>query len=467
MKRARLAAVIGLCAIALAGCSTLQGIAGILNPFGGDGDEDASLEGAAAPEERQRIPLLALDQTLQVAEGLAAVGFFLPDPAPVADWPLPGGNLEQSVEHAAAAANFQVAWRRSVGAGGDRDRFITAPPVISGGRIYTLDGAAGVASTDAATGARVWRVDLNPRNRRDGKGYGGGIAFADGKVFVASGYRFVAALDANTGAVLWKQETTTPVHNAPTVSGGRVFVVTTDNTLLTFNAATGAPEWRYQALIEPARILQASSPAISGDTIVSGFSSGELIALRTTNGNELWSSSLTRTARTTALSEIRDIAGRPVIYRGDVFAGSHSGVFAAVDFRTGEVRWNLPIITTATPWAAGDVVYIVSKAGEVICIGRESGQIYWIRDLNEGRTQVRKNELFGFESKNRSFWTGVVLASNRLLAASDDGRVVAIDPKTGAIQSYLNIGRPASLTPVVAGNMVYVFTDSGDIVAIQ
>jgi len=466
MMRVRLAAIVGLCALTLAGCSTVQGIASVLNPFD-NSDGDASLEGAAAPEARERIPLLALDQTLQVSESLAAVGFFLPGPTPVADWPLPGGNLEQSIEHAAAAPAFEVAWRRNVGRGTKRDQFITAPPIVAGGRIYTLDAQAGLASTDAASGSQIWRVDLNPRIRRDGKGYGGGIAFANGKVFVASGYRFVAAVDAASGSVLWKANVGTPIHSAPTVSGDRVFVVTTDNTLLTFDAATGEPEWQYQALVEPARILQASSPAISGETIVSGFSSGELVALRTTNGNELWSSSLTRTARTTALSEIRDIAGRPVIFRGDVFAGSHSGVFAAVDFRTGEVRWDLPVITTATPWAAGDVVYIVSKAGEVICVGRESGQIYWIRDLNEGRSQVRKNELFGFERRNRSFWTGVILASNRLIAASDDGRLVAIDPKTGEVQSYLNIGRPASLTPVVAGNMVYVFTEAGDIVAVR
>jgi outer membrane protein assembly factor BamB len=39
-----------------------------------------------------------------------------------------------------------------------------------------------------------------------------------------------------------------------------VFVVSTDNELLTFDAATGAPGWTYQALSEPARILGASSP---------------------------------------------------------------------------------------------------------------------------------------------------------------------------------------------------------------
>ena len=92
---------------------------------------------------------------------------------------------------------------------------------------------------------------------------------------------------------------------------------------------------------------------------------------------------LSRSSRNTALSEIRDIAGRPVIYRGDVYAVSHSGVFSATDLRTGERRWSLPISGLTTPLPAGDVVFVVSKAGELMAAARDSGQVYWISDLNQ------------------------------------------------------------------------------------
>src|SRR5690606_8615122 len=127
-------------------------------------------------------------------------------------------------------------------------------------------------------------------------------------------------LDAETGEVGWRTNTEQPIHAAPTVSGGRVFAVAIDNTLLTFDVATGAEGWTYQALTEPARILAASSPAVSGDTVVASFGSGELVALRTSNGNDLWNEALSRANRNNALSEIRDIPGRPVIYQGDVYA---------------------------------------------------------------------------------------------------------------------------------------------------
>jgi outer membrane protein assembly factor BamB len=35
---------------------------------------------------------------------------------------------------------------------------------------------------------------------------------------------------------------------------------------------------------------------------------------------------------------------------------------------------------------------VVDKAGQVICVSRESGAVYWIRDLNEGRGQSKRQK---------------------------------------------------------------------------
>ncbi|MBU4436497.1 MAG: PQQ-binding-like beta-propeller repeat protein, partial [Alphaproteobacteria bacterium] len=268
-----------------------------------------------------------------------------------------------------------------------------------------------------------------------------------------------------SGQVGWTHKTDSPVHGAPIVSHGRMFVISTDNELLTYDTATGAPGWTYQALIEPARILSAPSVAVSGDTVVAGFASGELVALRAANGNDLWSEALSRASRTNALSEIRDIPGRPVIYKGDVFAISHSGVFSATDLRTGQARWSLPVTGITSPWAAGDVVYVVDKSGQVICVARESGSVYWIRDLNEGlgQTKGQKKKL----AKHPRLWTTPILASGRLIVASSDGQAVALNPKTGATLKTLKIGAPVLLSPIAVGDLVYLVTDDAQVVAIR
>ncbi|MDO8899797.1 MAG: PQQ-binding-like beta-propeller repeat protein, partial [Phenylobacterium sp.] len=400
---------------------------------------------------------------------LRGADFFLPTPYSRAAWPLPGGTAEQAPEHVEAQIGFDVAWRRNFGEGSGRGNHVTAPPVAANGRIYVMDGSASVSAIDAKSGRVVWNADLQPGRRVEREGFGGGLAYADGKLYVTSGFRSVSRLDAATGAVEWRRQTEQPIHAAPTVTAGRVMAVAIDNTLLTFDTATGAPSWTYQALSEPARILGASSPAVSGDTVVAAFSSGELVALRSGNGNDLWNEGLSRGGRTNALSEIRDIAGRPVIYRGDVYAVSHAGAFAAIDLRTGAPRWTLPVTATSTPWPTGDVVYVVSKAGEVICVSRESGQVYWIRDLNEGVTAKKVGGVFGIGARPgaKPLWTGPLLASNKLIVASSTGEMAVLNPKTGAVERKLNLGSPVLLEPIAVDGMVYVATDSAQLIALR
>ena len=446
-------ALLGLGGV-LAGCATASKV-GSINPFHGRKHEKGGERNAA--NKANRIPVIALNDQLKVADALKGQDFLLPPPAPQADWPGPGGTPEQSVENVEAAPAFQVAWRRTIGVASSKRYHITAPPISEGGRIFVMDGKADVSAHDARTGAQVWRTNIMPRSKRDHEAWGGGLAYADGKIYASSGFREVVQLDARTGALGWRTRTDAPVHAAPTVAGGRMFAVDVNDELLAFDATSGAQLWTYQALTEPARILSASSPAVAnGDTLVTSFASGELVALRATNGNELWNASLSRASRTNALSEIRDIAGRPVVYKTDVFAVSHADYFAAVDLRTGSVRWTLPVSSITTPWAAGDVVYVVDQAGQMICVSRDSGQVYWIRDLNAG-----------LKKKKRGYWSTPLLASNRLITLSTKGEAVALNPKTGATVGSLRLGSEALLGPIAVGGLLYVVTESGQLIAIR
>lgn len=461
IRRSSLFAALLVGALVASGCSTV----GRLNPFDRKDDNPAETAG-----EGQRISIIPADQRMEPAEALKGVDFALPTPTVLEAWPLPGGNLEQAVGAVDTAPSLSVAWRKGFGAGNSRGRYVTAPPVAADGKVFVMDADGRVSALDARSGGQLWRTSTNPGdNKRDKLAFGGGMAYADGKLYVSSGYREVMQMDARTGAVGWRTKTSESIHGAPTVSGGRVFVISLDNTLLTFDAASGAASWNYQALSESARILSASSPAISGDTVVAAFGSGELVALRTANGNDLWNEALSRASRTSALSEIRDIPGRPSIYQGDVFAVSHSGVFAATDLRTGQARWTLPVVGVTAPWPAGDVVYVVSKNGDVICAARENGQIYWVRALNEGFKSKKKGGLFGVGGKapTRPIWSGPLLAGERLLIVGQTGQMVALNAKTGEVLKRLSLKGASTISPIAMGDTVYVVTQDADLIAIR
>jgi outer membrane protein assembly factor BamB len=162
-----------------------------------------------------------------------------------------------------------------------------------------------------------------------------------------------------------------------------------------------------------------------------------------------------------------DIAGRPVISRGFVYAVGHSGVMQAMDIRTGQPRWSVPIAGVNAPLPVGDVVYVVSKNGELTVVNRDTGAVYWTRNLNEGRVRQEGGVLGFWDRTVRPEWSGPILASNRLVLVNSEGEAVAFDPKTGALMATLRLGGAAYLAPIAYNGALYVLTDNGDLVSIR
>jgi outer membrane protein assembly factor BamB len=460
-------------AVTVASCGSVRKVL----PFG-LGGRDAP---QATASEGQRVSVLEFEQQLAPSAALSGRDFFLPGPQPATAWTQPGGNAENAVEHVVAAPEFAVAWRRDIGAGSSKTRQVMAPVVADNGRIFVMDGEATVTAVDSSSGSVAWKVSVKPDEQEfrrsmfsfglggssTGGGFGGGVAVGGGKVFVSSGYRTVTAVDQTTGAVLWTTPVDVPIHGAPTVSGTRVYVVDVENQVFAFDVNTGQQVWAYRGIPEPARIMRASSPAVTGETVIVPFSSGELVALRAATGQALWQQVLSRTSRTSALSEIRDIAGRPVVSRGVVYAVGHSGVMSAVDVPSGQPKWQLPVAGVNAPLPVGDVVYVVSKAGELTVVNRDTGQVYWTRDLNEGRVR-QEGGVFGMWDRTvRPIWSGPLLASNRLVLVNSDGDLVAFDPKTGAQTASLKLGGAAFIAPAAYNGALYVLTDRGQLVSIR
>ena len=455
--------VLGLvAALGLTSCAKVAS----LNPLKKHDAEDS-----AVASQGQRISIVAFDQKLEPSKSLKGLGYYLPPAAAVTSWPVAGGPVDQSIQNAAAAADFKVAWSKSIGAPSKGDTQVLAQPVSDGKLIYTLDGEAKVTAFDVNSGNTVWSVDLNPKLKRDKEGFGGGLALSgDGKLYVTSGYRFIDALDASTGAQLWEKQTDTQFHAAPTIAGDYVIASDVDNQIFAFRRATGDMDWTYQAIAEPARLLKTSAPIVSGNTIYAPFSSGELVAIDATTGDPLWDQVLAQSTRTNALSEIRDISGRPVLDTGVVFAASHSGVFQAMDAKTGTPKWQIQADSVNSPWVAGDVVFLVNLQGELLCVSRETGGIYWMQDLNAGVQKMKKG-VFGLGREKLvgklPIWSGPVMASDRLVMVNSLGQAVALDPKTGTRTQTLNLGGAGYIAPIAVGNKLFVITDDAKLVAIQ
>jgi len=110
----------------------------------------------------------------------------------------------------------------------------------------------------------------------------------------------------------------------------------------------------------------------------------------------------------------------------------------------------------------------VTLQGELICVNRESGQIYWLKDENAGYIKQGKS-MFGNPKTigKAPIWAGPIMASNRLVMVNSLGEAAAFDPKTGARVQTLKLPGAAYITPIAVGDKLFVVTDDAKLVAIR
>jgi outer membrane protein assembly factor BamB len=289
-------------------------------------------------------------------------------------------------------------------------------------------------------------------------GMGGGVAYDSGKIFVTSGFGVLLCMDAATGREIWRHDLKVPIVNAPVVNGGRIFFSTHDNHLYAFAEADGRTLWDQQGVAESAGILSSTSAAVSGQFVIAPYTSGELFALRVQNGQQAWNDVLSHSGQVTALSELDDIAARPVIDRDMVFAISHSGVMAAIALASGDRAWTRDIGGTQTPWVAGDYVYVLTGDEQLMCLSRKEGRVRWIHQLPAFRDD---------EKRHAVDWAGPVLVSDKLIMVSSDGFAEAISPYTGQLMGRVEIPSGTSIAPVVADDTLYIYTNDAELVALK
>jgi hypothetical protein len=73
----------------------------------------------------------------------------------------------------------------------------------------------------------------------------------------------------------------------------------------------------------------------------------------------------------------------------------------------------------------------------------------------------------GLKKKKRAYWSSPLLASNRLITLSSKGEAVALNAKTGAVERRVRLGADALIGPIAVNGVIYVVTDSAQLVAIR
>lgn len=435
-----LAAALVLSLAACGGGSSLTGISEKLsNPFA---KKETPLPG-------ERIAVITDPTIADVDPAAAARPVQLPPPQTNASWSQPGGTPSNSLGHLALNGDVRKVWSADAGTGSSSSGRLSAVPLVTDGKVFTLDAAGRVSAFSSASGAKLWAVSLTPENEKSKEGFGGGLALDGGRLYAATGYGTVVSLDTNNGAIVWTKKVGKPIRSSPTASGGKIYFVSTDNVLYALSTNDGEQLWTARGLPQPATLLSNVSPAVSGSVVVAPFPAGDVVAFELGSGKATWQDSLSRSSENTAAGILIDPA-RPAIDRGVVFAVSHGGKMIATSESGGARLWTRNLGSTQMPWIAGDTVYVVDLTGKLIALSREDGKVRWVAELpKSGR------------------WNGPVLAGGKLWLISTQGLLVGVDARTGQPTSQVDLDTPVFVTPVVAGGRMYILADNAQLIALN
>lgn len=416
-----------------------------INPFGET--EDPPLPG-------ERVSVLELDSELE-ANSLSreAQPFIAPSVWENSFWPQKGGYPNHAMQNPAFTDGmFNEVWSVSIGSGGSRNQPLTSQPIVVGELVYTMDAKQNVRAFNINNGKNVWEASLKPP-QEDEVAVGGGLSFGEGFVFVTNGFSEIAALDPNTGKLAWRKTLPAPARSAPTILEKVLYVQTSDNQLVALETGSGQELWRYSGFQSESGLIGSSSPAVSKDMIVVGFSSGEFTGLDPKTGAVLWSDTLAPRRRIGGVSSISDVIALPVLDRELAIGIGYGKRMTAINTQNGARVWQKEIGGLETPWVSGNSIFVVTNENKLVSLVRETGTINWVYDLKS----INKSD--------GEYWTGPLYAGNRLILASSEGQITEVNPQNGQPIRTSRAEGDVKIAPVIAGKTLYILSDNGKLTA--
>ncbi|MGC9269359.1 PQQ-binding-like beta-propeller repeat protein [Acidiphilium sp.] len=398
-----------------------------------------------------KIPVLPPHEPLAVSENASAV--VLPAPVARMSWPQAGGNARHNTGVAALPARLTQAWRTSIGAGATYRRSLHVQPVIAAGKIFTMDANGFVDAVQFSNGRHIWRQKMRPKHDSS-FAFGGGLAFDNGGLYVATGFAELRLLDPATGAARWTKKLDQPARSAPTIGGGRIYIVLLDNTLIALDATTGDFAWRFPTGSSSNSMFGAGAPAYDQGVIVAGFGTGMVAGINAQTGSAVWEQSLAAGYDTANPLNVSSIVANPVIGNNLVVVTGVAGSTVAFDLRSGRRIWGKSAGGAETPAIAGDWLFLLTEDQRLAAIHMAEGYVSWLTDL-----PAYKNPKKDYGPIR---WHGPIVAGSGLILTGSDQRLIVVDARTGILlakpEDSIELHGVADQPPIAVGGTLLALT---------
>ena len=334
-------------------------------------------------------------------------------------------------------------WSTSVGGGGEKLRL--ALGLAAGDDVlYAASRKGKVRALDATTGRALWEADTKAD-------LAAGPSFGDGLVVVGTSSGTVIALEATDGKQRWRVQLGGEVLAAPLVAGDRVVVRTVDGRLIALNAADGTETWMVEDLVPRLTLRGTSPPVRAGDAVIGGFDSGRVMAVSIPTGDILWQAQVSTPRGRSELERLADIDAAVRVAGDEVYAIGYQGRIAMIARDSGQIWWTRDLSSYRDVGMDDDQLYVASSDGDVVALRRRDGGVVW------QQTGLKRRGL-----------GAPVVHGGAVVVGDFDGYLHWLDRDTGRFVARERPGSTRFATaPIVIGERLFVIDDAGEIAAFR
>jgi outer membrane protein assembly factor BamB len=333
-------------------------------------------------------------------------------------------------------------------AGNLSDHFVFSP-IIKDKKVFILDTSGALIAKNLESGKKIWSIRVFERkilkNYRSPR-----IGYGSGKIIATAGINKIAAINEENGEIIWSKEISSiPVSN-PVCDEKSVYITTNDNKLYAFDLNSGELNWVQSGINRPTTIFGAADPVLYKDFVVVSYSSGEIYAVKRSNGEALWSQDLNFNKAVNSDFYLNDIDATPLVKNGVVYAIGNGGLMMAIDVKKGNYIWRKRIAGIVDFWGAGEFLFVINNDDKLLAVSKKTGGIKWISQLPDFKDAKKLNTKF--------IYSGIVMAGGKLVISRADGNVMIVSPFDGKIEKTISLGKRISHSPIVIDGKIYLHT---------
>jgi outer membrane protein assembly factor BamB len=275
-----------------------------------------------------------------------------------------------------ASAQLQKRWSVSVGAADEA----VFSPAVAGNSVYAAGIKGRVIRID--DGKIVWRTDTGTR-------LAAGVGSDGELVVVVSESGEAIALDAKSGTERWRINVGAEVLAPPAVGHDTVVLRASDHRLFGLEARDGQRRWLYQRSTPALGLRSHAGVLIVGEVVLAGLPGGRLVAVSLENGGNIWELNVATPRGSTELERVADVAGTPVVSRGEVCAVTYQGRAACFDGTNGNALWVRNFSSHVGLDRDSRFVLITDERDSVQALDVYSGAVVWRQDALPRRAVSR------------------------------------------------------------------------------